>query len=224
MEPVIILAGGFGTRLSSVLNGLPKPMADINGTPFLELLIKNLIKNGYSDFILSLHYKAEQIVDYFKNKNYKIRFVIEPKPLGTAGAVSYIINKFSLEKFIYVVNGDSWMDSGYSNFKNENRNIISLVEINDISRYGKVEMDKKNRIVKFLEKQDKVEQGIINSGFYKLESNIFKKSNLESYSIESELFPNLVFKENLYGEIIKTTFTDIGVPKDYYEFCKLINK
>ena len=224
MEPVIILAGGFGTRLSSVLNGLPKPMADINGTPFLELLIKNLIKNGYSDFILSLHYKAEQIVDYFKNKNYKIRFVIEPKPLGTAGAVSYIINKFSLEKFIYVVNGDSWMDSGYSNFKNENRNIISLVEINDISRYGKVEMDKNNRIVKFLEKQDKVEQGIINSGFYKLESNIFKKSNLESYSIESELFPNLVLKENLYGEIIKTTFTDIGVPKDYYEFCKLINK
>ena len=51
MEPLIILAGGFGTRLSSVLNGLPKPMADINGTPFLELLIKNLIKNGYSDFI-----------------------------------------------------------------------------------------------------------------------------------------------------------------------------
>ena len=202
MEPVIILAGGFGTRLSSVLNGLPKPMADVNRTPFLELLIKNLIKNGYSDFILSLHYKAEQIVNYFKNKNYKIRYVIEPKPLGTGGAVSYIINKFSLEKFVYVVNGDSWMDSGYSNFKNENRNIISLVEINDTSRYGKVEVDKKNRILKFLEKQNKVEKGIINSGFYKLETKIFKKYNLESYSIESELFPNLVLKENLFGKII----------------------
>ena len=116
------------------------------------------------------------------------------------------------------------MDSGYSNFKNENRNIISLVEINDISRYGKVDKDKNNLIVKFLEKQNKVEQGIINSGFYKLDSSIFKKSKLESYSIESELFPNLVLKENLYGEIIKTTFTDIGIPKDYYEFCKIKNK
>ena len=94
MEPVIILAGGFGTRLSSLLKVMPKLMADINGTPFLELLIKNLIKNGYSEFILSLHYKAEQIVDYFKNKNYKIRFVIELKPLGTGGAVSYLCSKW----------------------------------------------------------------------------------------------------------------------------------
>ena len=224
MEPVIILAGGFGTRLSSVLNGLPKPMADINGTPFLELLIENLIKNGHSDFILSLHYKAEQIVDYFKNKNYKIRFVIEPKPLGTGGAVSYIINKFSLEKFIYVVNGDSWMDSGYSNFKNENRNIISLVEIDNVSRYGKVDMDKKNRIVKFLEKENKLEKGIINSGFYKLDTNIFKNFDSESYSIESEIFPILTLEKILFGKLINTNFTDIGVPKDYYEFCKLNNK
>jgi D-glycero-alpha-D-manno-heptose 1-phosphate guanylyltransferase len=224
MEPVIILAGGFGTRLSSVLNGLPKPMADVNGTPFLELLIKNLIKNGYSDFILSLHYKAEQIVNYFKNKNYKIRYVIEPKPLGTGGAVSYIINKFSLEKFVYVVNGDSWMDSGYSNFKNENKNIISLVEINDISRYGKVEMDKKNRILKFSEKQNKVEQGIINSGFYKLNTDIFNEFKFEIFSIESELFPQLVLKEDLYGKIVKTSFTDIGVPRDYFKFCSLNSK
>ena len=224
MEPVIILAGGFGTRLSSVLNGLPKPMADINGTPFLELLIQNLIKNGYSNFILSLHYKADLIINYFKNKNYNLTYVVEPKPLGTGGAVSYIIDKFCLENFVYIVNGDSWMDFGYSKFKNENRNTISLVEIDNISRYGTVETNKNDCIVKFLEKENKLEKGVINSGFYKLDSTIFKNHNTGSFSIESELFPSLVVERSLFGKLLKTTFTDIGIPKDYYEFCKLNNK
>ena len=224
MEPVIILAGGFGTRLKSVLNGLPKPMADINGIPFIEMLIQNLIRNGFNDFILSLHFKADLIVNYFKNKNYKIRFVIEPKPLGTGGAVSYIIDELSLTNFIYVVNGDSWMDLGYSKFKEENRNIISLVEIDDVSRYGKVKIDRNNNIVKFLEKENKVEKGLINSGFYKLDSNIFKNHNNKPFSIEIELFPNLIMKKSLFGKIINTSFIDIGIPRDYYEFCKLNNK
>ncbi len=221
MEPVIILAGGFGTRLSSILNGLPKPMADINGTPFIELLINNLKKNGFDEFILSLHYKADLIVKYFKNKNFKIKFVIEPQPLGTGGAVSHIVNRLSLKNYIYIVNGDSWMDNGYSKFIKDERNIISVVEMKDVSRYGKVQMNKKNIITKFFEKEGKVEKGLINSGFYKLNSNLFKHYNSDIFSIENDIFSILVQKKELYGKKIATNFIDIGVPKDYYKFCKL---
>ena len=153
MKPVIILAGGFGTRLSSILKNKPKPMADINGKPFLELLIQNLSKNGFNKFILSLHYKPEMIINYFNQKNYDIKYVIEPKPLGTGGAIKYVIDKFSIDGYVYIVNGDSWMDDGYFKFKDENKNIISVVEADDISRYGKVEINEINIIKKFLKRR-----------------------------------------------------------------------
>lgn len=221
METVIILAGGFGTRLNSVLNGAPKPMANINGIPFLELLIDNLIINGFSDFILSLHFKAQEIVNYFKDKNYKIRFIIEDEPLGTGGAVALIVKELSLSGYIYITNGDSWMDFGYSKFKNEERNVISLIEVNNTSRYGRVKVSENNEIIKFLEKADVKEKGLINSGFYKLNSNIFKGYDTKSFSIETELFPSLVNNNNLFGKIINANFIDIGIPEDYHKFCKL---
>ena len=85
---LVILAGGFGTRLKSVLNGLPKPLADINGQPFLKLLFQNWVKNGFNDFVLCLHYEADKIVEFVNQeqdfgalKNCKIQFSIEPTPV-----------------------------------------------------------------------------------------------------------------------------------------------
>ena len=73
-KPLIVLAGGFGTRLQSVLKGLPKPLADINGTPFLFYLFQNWINKGFNQFILSLHYEANQIIDYFFAKGWIERY------------------------------------------------------------------------------------------------------------------------------------------------------
>ena len=86
---IVILAGGFGTRLQSVLNGLPKPLADINGEPFLKYQFENWINNGFNDFIISLYYRSDLIIEFInlnKNgllKNCKIQYVVEPHPLGT---------------------------------------------------------------------------------------------------------------------------------------------
>ena len=81
--------------------------------------------------------------------------MIEPKPLGTGGAIKYVIDKFSIDGYVYIVNGDSWMDDGYFKFKDmKNKNIISVVEVDDISRYGKVgKINEINIIKKFLKRR-----------------------------------------------------------------------
>jgi len=223
-EPVVILAGGFGTRLKNVLNGLPKPLADINGTPFIKLLIDQLVKNGYNNFIFSLHFKADLIINFFENldyKNCKLRFIVEPNPLGTGGAVSYIVNKLSINDYIYVVNADSWMDLGYNQFINESKDIISLIRVKNTYRYGKVIVDDSLKIIKFSEKENTKNAGLINSGFYKLHTSTFKNYKKNVYSIENDLFPMLIVEGKLFGKIIDTNFTDIGIPSDYFNFCEL---
>jgi hypothetical protein len=86
---VIILAGGFGTRLKHLLPDVPKPMADISGRPFLEWLMDYLADAGVSEVILSVHYLKEKIIDHFgdKYKNIKISYALENEPLGTGGAI-----------------------------------------------------------------------------------------------------------------------------------------
>ena len=96
VKKAIILAGGFGTRLKEVVADQPKPMADINGKPFLEIIVKQLLKLGIKEIIFSLHYMPEKIISYF-SKNYspinKFYYIIEPEPLGTGGAIKFILSK-----------------------------------------------------------------------------------------------------------------------------------
>ena len=102
-KPLIILAGGFGTRLQSILNGLPKPLANINGVPFLQYLLQNWINKGFNDFIFSLHFESNKIIDFLESQklnhiNCKIRYVVEPTPMGTGGAISFLLEKVEIEK------------------------------------------------------------------------------------------------------------------------------
>jgi len=228
-KPLIILAGGFGTRLQTVLNGLPKPLADINGTPFLQYLLKKWVDKGFNDFIFSLHFEANKIVDFIESQksnlvNCNVRYVIEPMPMGTGGAISYLLEKVYIEDFFFVTNADTWIEEGYDVLSEINSNVIGLVEIEDVRRYGSVEIDENGFVIKFLEKQDKIRKGLINAGIYKLSKEEFKNWDGNPYSIEKEFFNKLIAQKKLKAKIIKTNFIDIGVPEDYIKFCKLILK
>jgi D-glycero-alpha-D-manno-heptose 1-phosphate guanylyltransferase len=222
---IVILAGGFGTRLQSVLNGLPKPLADVNGEPFLKYQFENWIDNGFNDFIISLHYRADLIIEFInqnKNellKNCKIQYVVEPKPLGTGGAISFLISKCQLTDSFYVANADTWIENGYKELDIENDYVIGLTKVNNTDRYGCVLTDQENMVIKFVEKNNIKTPGNINIGLYKLNKSIFRTINRIEFSIEKELFPLLVKEKKLKAVNLDTNFIDIGIPEDYYTFC-----
>jgi len=224
-KPLIILAGGFGTRLQSILKGNPKPLADINGVPFLQLLFVKWVEQGFSNFILSLHFEYDKIIKLVEELkktilvDCEVKFIVEATPLGTGGAVSFVVNELNLDGEIFIVNADTWIESGYQMIDKEEGNFIGVVQIDDTNRYGKVVMDDTDKIVRFDEKNKNGSSGLINAGVYKLSTNIFAEWDGKAYSLERDLFPNLIHKKLLSGIELKTNFIDIGVPEDYLRFC-----
>lgn len=207
----IILAGGLGTRLRSVVSDRPKPMALVNNKPFLEHLIDNLVKYNYTEIILAVGYKYKYIFDYFNNINYenknniKLYYSIENQPLGTGGAllqaIDYIDNHDNnINKNILVLNGDSFLDIDYNNLKynhinNNSELTIALRETNNCSRYTYIDIDidllnpkKIYKINNFLENQNK--PGYINAGVYYFDLNILNK-------IKQNLIQNNIYNSNL---------------------------
>ena len=231
IKEAIILAGGKGTRLSSVIKDIPKPMATISGKPFLEILIELFENKGIDHFIISVGHLSDYIIDYFKQRklNVKITFSVEKEPLGTGGAIRLAMNKIKGD-FALILNGDS-----YFNVELNDLNLIQDVKkptifcryVNDVSRYGKVIVNG-NKIEKFAEKNSNG-PGIINGGVYIFPKKILEKYPLHTnFSIESELSKNLTKNNHAQAIVSDGYFIDIGVPEDYKraqtELKKIVKK
>lgn len=219
---VIILAGGFGTRLQNVVKNVPKPMAEINGHPFLKYLIDSILVYDLKKIILSVGYKKECIIKYFGNsyKDVPIEYSIEDEPLGTGGAVKKAINLFIEEKEVFVINGDSFFNVNlkqFIKFHKDNSSDISLFlkEMYDFNRYGTVRIGKSNEVLEFHEKCY-CSKGYINTGIYVITKDIFDKINTEDkFSFEEFLEKNLN-DLSIFAKISNDTyFIDIGIPSDY---------
>ncbi|HFN3419343.1 D-glycero-D-manno-heptose 1-phosphate guanosyltransferase [Campylobacter jejuni] len=214
----IILCGGLGTRLKSVIKDIPKPMAPINDKPFLEFIFEYLKKQDIKEIILAVSYKYEVIQEYFKDEflGIKIKYSIEKEPLGTGGAIKEAL-KF-IKNEAYVLNGDTFFEIDLGKLKlNESKICLALKQMNDFDRYGTVNVDKHGFVISFEEKVFK-KQGLINGGIYLLDKDIFKDFALqEKFSFEEFLQENY---RNLKAraEIFDDYFIDIGVPSDYERF------
>lgn len=216
---VIILAGGFGTRLSHVISDVPKPMAPIDGEPFLKYIFEYLRKSGVTHTILAVGYKHENIKNYFRNK-YKeihIKYSIEDTPLGTGGAIKKAMNECCNED-VFIINGDTFFDVDLKEMelfhqKHESKLTIAVKELKNCDRYGSVIIED-NRVKRFAEKTA-VKNGKINGGIYLVNRGIFDSLNEKAFSFET-----MLQEENsidIFGYESSGYFIDIGVPDDYYK-------
>jgi D-glycero-alpha-D-manno-heptose 1-phosphate guanylyltransferase len=228
---VILLAGGFGTRLQQVVADVPKPMADINGKPFLEHLLKYITTYPVHSIVLSVGYKAEVVQNYFGNQfsAHEIKYAIEKTPLGTGGAIALAMQQTNTDN-VLVANADSFFKIDLAEMLRRhiaaNADVsIALREVNDASRYGTVLFDSENRITSFKEKTGTTQTGFINGGVYIFNKNAFARTeNQEAFSIEKDFFEKQCQALNFYAYISDGYFIDIGIPYDYQrakdEFAK----
>jgi len=220
IEEGIILAGGFGTRLQSVVHDLPKPMAPINGKPFLEYLLRFLKNQHCRHCVLSVGYKHEIISDYFGNQylGMELDYAVETEPLGTGGGIKNGLHLISQNDFL-LLNGDSFFDvdlASLANFHFHKKSAITLSvkEVQQTDRYGTLDLEH-GRVIRFNEKR-KVEKALINGGVYAVSKNVFEDDNLEKkFSFEKDILEKKTADLPIYALPFDGYFIDIGIPSDY---------
>ncbi|MBI1873821.1 MAG: NDP-sugar synthase [Acidobacteria bacterium] len=224
----ILLAGGKGTRLRPLTIHTPKPIVPIFGRPFLDYQI-DLLKQvpEIDEVILSLNYQPRRIEESYgdgSEHGLKIRYVVEPIPLGTAGAVRYAGD--SLRDTVVVFNGDvlTLVDlAAVIRLHRERRALATIVltPVENPTAYGLVETDPDGRVRRFLEKPspDEITCDTINAGIYVLEPRTFDRIPTETaWSIERSFFPSLIERgETFVAHVYRGYWIDIGTPEKYLQ-------
>ena len=218
---IIILAGGLGTRLRSVVPDLPKCMAPVNGRPFIGYVIDFFQQQSISNFIISIGYKHEAIVE-FLNTQYSainIQYSIEEEPLGTGGAVKKACS-FVSDENVFVTNGDTLFKVNCSLLQSfhQQKNAdctLALKPMKNFDRYGVIELNEDDSIKSFNEKKY-YESGLINGGLYMLNVPKFIIEPFpEKFSFETAYLEKYYYQRKMFGLIQDEYFIDIGIPEDY---------
>jgi D-glycero-alpha-D-manno-heptose 1-phosphate guanylyltransferase len=221
IKEAIILAGGLGTRLRSVVSDLPKCMAPVAGKPFLYFVIEHLINLGVDSFIFAVGYKSEMIIDYINGQYPGInkQFSTEAEPIGTGGAVKLACSLVT-EKNLLILNGDTlfkidveWVSNFHTSCDADCT--LSLKSMENFDRYGVVELNEDSSVASFKEKQ-LYESGLINGGVYALNVASFMQEDLpQKFSFEKDYLEAYFDKRKMFGIIQDEYFIDIGIPEDF---------
>lgn len=217
LPPTVILAGGLGTRLRSVVPDRPKSMALVAGKPFLIHQLEWLHTNGVKSVVLCVGYKGQQIVDYIGDGSrfgLVVSYSCEHTPLGTAGALANAMKLLS-EEFL-VINGDTYTTLPLeplweAHHHNAAMATLAVTASEDSSAVGGIELATDGRITSFREKESGAH--LVNMGVYAVSRKIAEFIPAKRpCSLEKDVFPYL---PRLYGHVAKEPFIDIGTPAGY---------
>lgn len=244
----VILAGGSGTRLRQIVPHLPKPMAEIAGRPFLEILLSSLAKKKFSRVILSVGFMAEKIIEHFGHQfsGMSLIYAVEDKPLGTGGALRFALSQ-ATQDHVFIFNGDTYLDLEVEAVEAQwQQNCLPIIvgremQDQDISRYGRLLTDGKQvygfaekvtrSLLESLENEDKSQMSlqelkVVNAGCY-----VLPKVVLDTYppnipfSLETDYFSKIIGQMPFKLFISAGYFIDIGVPEEYLRAQReLINR
>jgi NDP-sugar pyrophosphorylase family protein len=230
----LILAGGLGTRLRSVIGELPKPLAPVHGRPFLEYQVLWLKEQGIRRIVLCVGYRLDLIEAHFGDGSawdMQIAYSRETELLGTAGALrnaAPLLDMAPGADTFAVVNGDTYYVGAElapllaAHERNHAISTIGLVNVADATRYGTVSLDPTGYITRFNEK-GQGGPGLINSGLYLFTREVFAAFPARApLSMETDVFPRLVEQRRLRGHTLAGYHIDIGTPDGYAEFQRLM--
>jgi D-glycero-alpha-D-manno-heptose 1-phosphate guanylyltransferase len=226
----IILAGGMGTRLRSAVPDLPKPMAPINGRPFIEYQMDYWIEQGVGRFMLSVGYMKEVIMDHLGSsyRSASLTYAIEEEPLGTGGGLLLAAQDLS-ESFL-VLNGDTFFEVDLATLRKFHANhsadwTFSLFRTSEGGRYMGIEVKSDGKIGS-LQSGTGEQSRLANGGVYLVNPSVLANKAFapgSKLSLEDALFPALVAEGyKLYGLEFPGVFIDIGIPQDYFRAAKVL--
>lgn len=219
----LILVGGIGSRLGSLVKDVPKPCLDVSGRPFVYFLLDQLASAGITKVVMLAGYQAEAVKKLFPtghlyDDSLVIEIVVETKALGTGGALRNV--EGLLDDNFLLLNGDSYFNFDLKGFLVDGQQqpatcFMALRRVADGGRYGEVVLTD-GHVKQFIEKRSGTHNVLINTGFYWCRKNLLQWIPKGISSLEKDVFPQLVKQNELSAAEYQGDFIDIGIPTDYH--------
>lgn len=216
----IILAGGMGTRLRSVVPDLPKPMAPVAGRPFLAWVLDRLLDAGFERAVLAVGYRHEALSAHFgaRHRDLPLHYSVESHPLGTGGAIRLAADQITRYP-VFVLNGDTYLELDYRAMLAAHRHAgaelsVAVCRVPDVGRYGALEID--DGVIRGFHEKGRSGPGYINAGVYLLSAEVMQRiPDGEPFSFEQQLLVPQVRQLRPRAFLAEGRFIDIGIPEDY---------